>query len=228
MNPPHEIVQLAAEIRSRLSALGSPGPPQIRAVRREFSKRIQSAPAEFVLQLALHLLQPNPETHRYFAYELVASHRAAFAQLTLDDLLSLGTGLNSWFSVDCFAVYLSGPMWAQGNLTIETIAQWAQNENRWWRRAALVSTVALSRRRNREDLRQVLQICTQLAADRDDMVVKALSWALREVAKKHKEAATDFLAEHSQTLPARVIREVTNKLTIGLKTPRNAMRAPSC
>jgi len=222
MNPPNQIAQLAAEIRARLSALPSPGPPEIRAVRREFSRRIHTAQPEFVLQLALHLLQPNPETFRYFAYELVANHRAAFAQLNLNDLLRLGIGLNSWFSVDCFAIYLSGPMWAQGNLSTETIAQWAQSEDRWWRRAALVSTVAPSRRGTPSDLANALQICSQLAPDRDDMVVKALSWALREVAKKHPEAATSFLTQHHQTLPARVTREVTNKLTTGLKTRRKS------
>ena len=53
------------------------------------------------------------------------------------------------------------------------------------------------------------------------MVVKALSWALRELAKKHPEQAASFLAKHRQVLAARVLREVNNKLTTGLKTPRS-------
>ena len=31
------------------------------------------------------------------------------------------------------------------------------------------------------DAERTLAVCAQLAADRDDMVVKALSWALREL-----------------------------------------------
>jgi hypothetical protein len=42
-----------------------------------------------------------------------------------------------------------------------------------------------------------------------DMVVKALSWAVRE-----------FLAENENVLAKRVLREVRNKLTTGLKNPR--------
>ena len=222
MNPPNQIAQLAAEIRARLSALPSPGPPEIRAVRREFSRRIHTAQPEFVLQLALHLLQPNPETLRYFAYELVANHRAAFAQLNLNDLLRLGIGLNSWFSVDCFAIYLSGPMWAQGNLSTETIAQWAQSEDRWWRRAALVSTVPLNvqARGGSGDAARTLAICELLLADRDEMVVKALSWALRALVKPDPEAVRQFMEKFADDLAPLVKREVRNKLTTGLKNPR--------
>jgi hypothetical protein len=34
-------------------------------------------------------------------------------------------------------------------------------------------------------------------------------------------AVRDFLARHDGRLPARVVREVTNKLTVGLKNPRS-------
>ena len=57
------------------------------------------------------------------------------------------------------------------------------------------------------------------------MVVKALSWALRELGKKHPEKARKFLADHRRDLAARVIREVENKLTTGLKNPRRRRQA---
>jgi 3-methyladenine DNA glycosylase AlkD len=44
--------------------------------------------------------------------------------------------------------------------------------------------------------------------DREDLVVKALSWALRELSKKHPEQVRRFIAEHRKALAARVIREV--------------------
>jgi hypothetical protein len=52
------------------------------------------------------------------------------------------------------------------------------------------------------------------------MVVKALSWALREMAKKHPVEASKFLVEHEHALAARVTTEVGNKLARGLKTSR--------
>ena len=63
-------------------------------------------------------------------------------------------------------------------------------------------------------------ICAMLVDDRDDMVEKALSWALRELAKRDSKSASDFLRRHEGSLGARVLREVRNKLTTGFKNPR--------
>ena len=59
-----------------------------------------------------------------------------------------------------------------------------------------------------------------LAADREDMVQKALSWALRVIIWHDAEAVQAFLDEHDDHLAARVKREVRAKLTTGLKNPR--------
>src|SRR5271170_6201224 len=152
MKPSPENVRLTREIRWRLDRLPVSSTPAIRAIRREFSRHIANAPPESVVQLALHLLDQNSDLLRFFSYELVNRHRPALEQLTASDLLKLGKGLNSWSSVDCFAMYLSGPMWANGRLSDKTVATWAHSKDRWWRRTALVSTVALSRRGNPDDL----------------------------------------------------------------------------
>ncbi len=220
MKPSPENIRLTKEIHARLDQLTVPSTPMIRAVRMEFSRRIAVSPPESVVQLALHLLNQNSDLVRFFSFELLSRHRLAFERLTTDDLLQLGKGLNSWSSVDCFSMYLSGPLWAQGKVSDRTIATWARSQDRWWRRTALVSTVALSRRGNADDLRRVSRICALLVTDKDEMVVKALSWALREIAKKHPAEARVFLEEHRHALAARVVREVNNKLKTGLKTPR--------
>jgi 3-methyladenine DNA glycosylase AlkD len=227
MKPPPEIASLAEEIRSRVSQMAVPNAASFRAIRREFSRRIANASPKSVVQLGLHLLTMQSDLLRAFCYETVCHHKLAFEQLTLDDLLKFGEGINSWSTVDCFAMYLSGPMWARGSISDESVAAWARSHDRWWRRAALVSTVALSRGGNNQDFIRVARICTLLIDDRDDMVVKALSWALREAAKKHPEQVKNLLAEHQEAFAARVSREVKNKLTTGLKTPRRRAACPT-
>jgi 3-methyladenine DNA glycosylase AlkD len=54
------------------------------------------------------------------------------------------------------------------------------------------------------------------------MVVKALSWALRELIPHDPDAVRNFLSQHEEVLAARVKREVRNKLTTGLKNPKAA------
>ena len=56
--------------------------------------------------------------------------------------------------------------------------------------------------------------------DRDDMVVKAMSWALRELIPHDRLAVETFLEKHEDVLASRVKREVRNKLETGLKNPR--------
>jgi 3-methyladenine DNA glycosylase AlkD len=218
---------LARELQSRLARLPSAHTEAIRAVRRELSLAISDAPSQFVMELALHLLSEQNDQLRFVAYELVSHHKPTFTSLCTDDLVRLGEGLDSWSSVDCFGMYLSGPTWAADRISDDVIISWTGSEDRWWRRASLVSTVPLARRANARDVYRVIEICTLLTPDRDDMVVKALSWALRELAKKDHLQAVSFLGEHRHALAARVIREVENKIRTGLKTPRRSANVSS-
>jgi 3-methyladenine DNA glycosylase AlkD len=53
------------------------------------------------------------------------------------------------------------------------------------------------------------------------MVVKALSWSLRELAKRDHLSVRAFVAEHEKRLAPTVLREVRNKLNTGLKNPKS-------
>jgi 3-methyladenine DNA glycosylase AlkD len=99
------------------------------------------------------------------------------------------------------------------------VRSWAASPDRWWRRAALVSTVPLNvrSRGGTGDAARTLDIAARLAADRDDMVVKALSWALRELVFWDAAAVRSFLTAQGDVLAARVRREVGNKLDTGRK-----------
>ncbi len=87
------------------------------------------------------------------------------------------------------------------------------SKNVWWRRAALVSTLGQTASRT-------LRVCRMSAADGEPMVWKALSWALRDLAKRDPEAVRGFMAEHEGRLASGVVREVRNKLETGTKAGR--------
>lgn len=214
-----EAAKIVHEIRYCLAEIPIANTPSIRSIRREVSRQIRDQTPEIVMQTAMLLLDEKPGSLRFVAYELVSHHQQTFESLSSESLLKLGAGINSWSSVDCFAMYLSGPSWLHGRIPDDVIYAWIDSEDLWWRRAALVSTVALSRRGLAADVGRVIEVCTRLAAGREDMVVKALSWALRELSKKHPEQARRFIAKHRAVLAARVIREVENKLATGRKTP---------
>ena len=207
------------EIVARLSALKGEKTTAIRQARREFSRQLAKSSPELIIGLALRLVRRKENVSRFFAYELVHHHRQAFASLRARSLKALGQYLDSWGAVDTFACYLAGPAWRERQITDALIKSWARSKDRWWRRAALVSTVPLNTkaRGGTGDAVRTLETCAMLVDDRDDMVVKALSWALRELAKLDPESVRQFLAQHENELAARVRREVNNKLVTGLK-----------
>ena len=231
---------LAAEIVQRLEAAGSPerrevaktyfptamkvlgvAVPDIRLVVRDVSGRLKAAPSEDVLLLVRAVLDGGTFEGRQAAYEILARHRPALAVLDTKTVEWLGNGIDNWASVDCFATLIAGPAWREGRVTDAAVERWARSSDRWWRRAAVVGTVALNQkaRGGTGDATRTLSICGLVAGDHDDMVAKGLSWALRELSKRDSPAVSDFLDRHEPVLAARVRREVRNKLRSGLKNP---------
>jgi 3-methyladenine DNA glycosylase AlkD len=210
---------LASKIDAQIRGLPRQNTPSVRAVRRQHSRALRAASPEFVLDLARELLETY--AHRWVAYELIHSHVGAFQRIGAAELDELGRGMDSWWSVDAFARILAGPAWLQGQVPDALIYEWAHSEDRWWRRAALVSTVALNMRSQggTGDIQRTMEVCRILVDDHDDMVAKAMSWALRALVPHHPRAVRAFLADYESRLAARVRREVRNKLTTGLKNP---------
>lgn len=198
--------------------------PETRKIRQNYSKQLRKSSPEKILEIALLLIQKYG--YRGTPYELVRFHHAALKSLGEKELEQLGRGINSWWSVDSFARTLAGPAWLRGQLRDDVIIRWASSEDLWWRRAALVCTVALNLRSRGGygDKERTLAICKILVDDHEDMVVKAMSWALRALVVHDPYAVNEFLEENDAVLAARVKREVRNKLETGLKTPGKKLR----
>ena len=208
---------LATEIDRRIRELPDQRTESIRRIRREFSAQLRGASAGDVLALAQTLV----ERQRWVAYELLYHHPSGLSVLDIEQVERLGRGIDSWGAVDAFGRYISGPAWQQGLIPDDAVHRWTLSGDRWWRRAALVSTVPLNLRSagGSGDAKRTLEVCRRLAWDRDDMVVKALSWALRALVIWDPDAVRAFLHAHGDELAARVRREVHSKLETGLKNP---------
>jgi len=194
--------------------------PSLRAERKRISKAAAALDRGAVFGLARDLI--DARVARFVAYELLLNHKPAFESITPSEVKKLGGGIGHWGDVDSFACIIAGPAWRAGNIPDSLIRAWARSGDWCWRRAALVSTVPLNSlaRGGTGDSKRTLAICSILAPDRHDLVVKALSWALRELAKCDPESVRRFFTTHREKLAARVIREVNNKLATGRKNPR--------
>ncbi|MGB2960474.1 MAG: DNA alkylation repair protein [Bacteroidota bacterium] len=173
------------------------------------------------LKVALWLWNRGGHRVMWAAATLIQRHPRAFRHLNWKMLEEMGDRMDHWGTVDIFS-FLAGKAWRSGQISDARVHRWARSDNRWWRRAALVCTVLLNRRTlgGEGDTRRTLAVCELLVADRDDMVVKGMSWALRELIATDRKAVERFLKKHDTDLAARVRREVRNKLSTGLKNPR--------
>ncbi len=206
---------VAKRTLARIRALPSRYTPSIREVRKALSQQLRSAAARDVVAVGAAL---SAHTPRWVGYEIITKHRAARTSLGIEDVERLGK-LDSWYAVDAFGLYISGPAWRDGQIGDADIARWAKSKDLWWRRAALVSTVPLNAKSNRNGFRskETLAVAALLIDDREDMVVKALSWALRVLASRDPNAVRRFLDTHVDRLAARVKRETNTKLVTGRK-----------
>jgi 3-methyladenine DNA glycosylase AlkD len=213
--------RVVSDIRSDLRRHGEGTVGSVRVVRRKWSKALKEDPAKLVMDVVVALAGGGAWPERLVAFELLESHPGAFGMLNASCVTALAKGFADWASVDHFGVTVAGPAWRDGLMPDSAVHNWTKSADRWRRRLALVSTVRLNTpaRGRTGDAARTLSVCRLLIEDRDDMVVKAMSWALRELAKRDPAAVKRFLKDEGDRLPARVRREVTNKLTTGLKNP---------
>ncbi len=229
----------AIEVRKKLDALRAPARrewsktaiptsmevigvkvPDMHPLSRDLAASLKRRDPTTILDTARHLIADGALETRQTAYQLLwVRRRQVFPLLGPPEILELGHGIDNWGSVDTFAALVAGPAWRDGRIPTSLVHSWAASPDRWWRRTALVCTVALNQkaRGGTGDPTRTLALCRLLLEDRDDMVVKALSWALRELAKRDPTVVADFLAANDSALAPRVRREVRAKLETGRK-----------
>lgn len=196
--------------------------PAMRKVLRPLARSLAAASGDEVLAVARALLDTGVHEARQVAFELVGGRRDVVTRLDEAAVRTLGEGNDNWGSVDCFSVYVAGPAWRDGRVRDGDVLGWAADADPWWRRTALVSTVALNARSRggRGEPARTLRACARLAGDPHPMVAKGLSWALRALVDVDRDGVRAFLDAHADGLPALVRREVGNKLRTGRKSGR--------
>jgi 3-methyladenine DNA glycosylase AlkD len=193
--------------------------PDLRVLLKNWWVEIRNWPPEKLVKFSKELVDTRIFECNQVAFELLWMNKTALRMLRLTDLEKLGKNMDNWATTDTFSVLLSGWVWRENQITDANILNWLNSENHWWRRAAVVSTVTLNLRARggKGDVKRTLMICEKVVSDRDDMIVKALSWALRELSKSDKIAVEDFMKKYESRLAGRVQREVYTKLETGRK-----------
>jgi len=193
--------------------------PKIKTLLKEVKQETKSFTPSEKIELAKNLVNTGIFECQQLAYEYLGNDKKALNAITEKDVDELGQNLDNWVAVDYYAGLIVGYAWREGILSTRKIKSYLESDDHWIRRIAVVSTVSLNQkaRGGKGDSDRTLEICRLVIDDHQEMITKALSWALRELAKIEAEPVADFVQKYKDRLHRRVLREVKHKLDFGTK-----------
>lgn len=182
--------------------------PVLRRLAREFRAAGEDE-AQVLLQSPFH-------EERLFALLLLMQGYAVANEAGREAIyrryLANTSRINNWDLVDISAPHIVG-----GHLQSRSRAvllQLAASSDLWERRIAIVATLYFIRRNEFSD---TLQIARMLLNDPHDLIHKAVGWMLREVGKRDRAVAEEFLKTHYQTMPRTMLRYAIERFPEALR-----------
>ncbi|MDF1574872.1 MAG: DNA alkylation repair protein [Bacteroidales bacterium] len=193
--------------------------PEIRQVLKEIRRKYSSWCAEEWIAFCKSLVATGVFECQVLAFETHGRDKSLLDALEYQDLEALGRNLDNWASVDHYTVGIFGVLWGRGVVQDHHIEALLESKNFWERRMAVVSSVPLNlkSRGGKGDTPRTISVCERVVDDHHDMIQKALSWVLRELSKRDRDAVSSFLERNEKRLANRVLREVNHKLDFGTK-----------
>jgi 3-methyladenine DNA glycosylase AlkD len=138
--------------------------------------------------------------------EVVARYRRDFTPRLLPRWKRWLAGNHSanWATTDAICGMLIGPLVVAHPELGARLRVWAGDPNLWVRRASIVGLIARARRGGSLDL--VYAIARRLHPDREDLIHKAVGWALREAGKTDMPRLERYLRANGAAIPRTTLR----------------------
>jgi 3-methyladenine DNA glycosylase AlkD len=202
----------------------SVGVPERRAIARAWLRARRDPPPDEILAVVDSLFAGESHEEKTLPGFILAAAPAVRRAMRPDDLYRWLGLLNGWAEIDglCQSVFTAADMsadWSAWKALIERLA-FDPDINR--RRASLVLLNAPVRTSDDPRFRDLaLWAVERLKAERDILITKAVSWTLRSMIGRHRQAVVDALARWEATLPKVALRETRLKLETGTKSGRS-------
>jgi len=110
----------------------------------------------------------------------------------------------NWATTDTICGALIGPLLLKYPSHCDGLRAWARHRNMWVRRASIVGLIHRARRGESLDL--VYDIARRLHGDREDLIQKAVGWALREAGKTDMARLERYLRAGGAGIPRTTLR----------------------
>lgn len=110
----------------------------------------------------------------------------------------------NWATTDAICGMLIGPLLVRYPRLAPSVGRWAGDRNMWVRRASIVGLIPLARRGDALDL--LYRTARRLRRDDEDLIQKAVGWALREAGKADMVRLEHYLRSVGASMPRTSVR----------------------
>jgi 3-methyladenine DNA glycosylase AlkD len=110
----------------------------------------------------------------------------------------------NWATTDSICGQLIGPLLVRHPELAERLRAWSKDRNMWVRRASIVGLIAIVRKGMALDL--AYDIALRLHPDKEDLIQKAVGWALREAGKVDSKRLETYLLSNGPIIPRTTVR----------------------
>ncbi len=184
---------------------------ELRKVAIRFRRSIaREKGMKFVVQVAGKLFLGRMLEEKIFGVFLLENQTADFGKREFQRFDSWLDRVTSWADHDALAHGLLAPMVSADPTLARRVFAWAKSRNRWRRRAACVTLIRGTRKK--QFFPEIVRLTEILLADEDDMVQKGLGWLLREAAKYDARSTVPYLMKIRARAPRLVLRTACETL----------------
>jgi 3-methyladenine DNA glycosylase AlkD len=158
------------------------------------------------MRLADRLMADRYLEAKSVGIEVVARYRRTFTPVLLTRWKRWLAGNHSanWATTDHLCGALIGPLLVRYPALARDLAVWPNHPNLWVRRASVVGLIPLARQGEALDL--LYANAKRLHADREDLIHKAVGWALREAGKRDPRRLERYLRANGPSIPRTTVR----------------------
>ena len=167
--------------------------PERRALVKKIAKSMPVPSSEELGLTARKLWKLDEREFQYAANDLIGIHwKIADKNFLAEHVEDLIISKSWWDTVDGLGSVAVSPLTDKFGCE-KLIAKWNKSENMWLNRAAIQHQRG---RRYETDVKLVLQYCDDHSDSKEFFIVKAIGWALRDLAPINPSAVKSFLKDH--------------------------------
>lgn len=167
--------------------------PERRSLVKKIAREFNLPTSDELAQTARGLWKLEEREFHYAAFDLIQIHIDVANKKFLEDHVEyLITHKSWWDTVDGLGSAAVSPLTDRYGCE-KLIEKWNKSENRWLIRSAIQHQRG---RKFEADNKLILRYCHEHSESREFFIVKAIGWALRDMAKVSPREVRNFLMQH--------------------------------